>query len=187
MIDRNKLKLEEITFEDYEKLHSFWQGHSGFKPKGYARIMEPLTSSDYVVLLAEFTETPFARRVRYKMKDGEWAKEVNRHTLKEPGAIERAALAAEEGGFIDLQFQGGGSGGVNHEISWQRVEPAGPLISIKAKIPGYLRREYGWNGSQTAYFMIGAVWVPENVAQDILKPASASPPADQSSRPDPGQ
>ncbi len=190
IIERKKLLLREIEPEEYVNLCDYWDGRVGFKPKGYALIAEPLTSPNYQTLLRQFLETPFARRVSYMRADNSWERRTT-YELKEDGGIERAVIGARQAGFIFLQFTGGGrKGGVNHEIGWEQCEEGGPLVSIEAKIPGYLRHEYDWHGKDAPYFMIGALWVPEHEAKILcpsLTRASASPPTDQPSHPDPGQ
>ena len=176
MIDREKLEMCEVEYEEYISLKTKLEMQTGDPGSdtdyGFARITKPLVFEDYMDLLRHFKETPNARRV--SVKKNNWQR-IYANDLDEE-SIARLVYIAHQTGFIYVSFfdrfddEFTDKKSLNNEIGFE--PELDKIASAALSIPGEIREKYGWKGSDEYYYSnIWGLYVPtiENRRYRLLR------------------
>lgn len=194
MLDTKQFVMQEIGAEAYLELRRAWTiPYRLSDPSSYqrfARILNPFIYSDFAAVCREAVETPCARRISVPLTDrgkgrDKWGEKLR---LEEVAAkLHTIIMRAERFGFLYVHFRTRVLNG-NHEMGFERLE--GKVVSTNVVIPGPEVRQYEFypiKGGIEHDKLAGLIHPQQFLRRYHPKPASASPPADQSSRPGQGQ
>ena len=172
-MDLTKVRLQQITDEEYAKLRRFWEpnpkeGHPHHPIK--TQIITPLTSPDYETLLDEFFANPYSQRASL-LKDGSW---TNYYT-KRPGDKELALTfptqlqeTSNPPPLLQLGFKFPHS--FKRTVIHFHQQAGQQIIGFKTGFYSHPQHPFKWDNQPNAELtLVHGFWVPEEAAAQHTK------------------
>ncbi len=199
MIDRKKLELEEITWEEYSHFarRSGSEQSDSYPPYTCpVRIITPLVYHSFEDLLTDFLDTPGARRISVQKRvsscSKRWVKVLHDEIKSNPYGVRYWAAEAESVHHLYIHFQTP-TIQQDHEIEFEKE--GDNIISRRIVFPFSQRHHYSLQlkkmigGHEPSHYMqVSCIWVPGSIVlEKSVTPASAVPQSYPASGPHQGQ
>lgn len=146
------LALYQIDSEEYNKLRRYFPWPTSYikddGSTGFAKISNRPVFPNARIMLDEFSQHRFSRRVSVKRKEKGW-KRVKVEDFNDENIADVLEIAENSRNLIYLGFRNGlmGDHEVNFEIGFA-PDSRGVMTSVCACVPGHLRgRDFTWYGT----------------------------------------